>query len=800
MIKTRLRSYLLTFVCIFISSLAWSQQTEDPRLPEVSSLVSFYQYMLNTVGGSKTSARDKEVIISESYKKAFMSKNVQIEDDLLPNRNAITNKDVTAYLRDVDFFFKEIVFEFADVKIEKFSRDNGAPYYLVSFECKINATTLEGAPYKHMAKRYIEINVDETNNDLKIASVYTTKMSREKQLRNWWEGLSYEWTRIFRNYVPFDSATDQVLLKIAALDSLDLSGNEMIQDLEPLSALNQLQTLYINDTKILDLNEIRFALKLKKLVAKGSTLWDIHAVQYFENLTYLDLSGTNVQDLSELRKLKNLRHLNLSGSTVINFEPLSGLASLTWLDVSNTSFADTRFLLSNVHLQYLNLARSGVTTLKDCENFRELEWLDASETYITDLSGLIAHPALRELRINQTRVNSLAGLTEALKLEKVYADNTGISEKAASDFMSKRKRVLVITNSEKVIEWWGSLQPVWKTPLLVYLNSKQPGKEELIKLLNIDSLDISGKGLSDSRPLEKFKKLKYLDVSKNAFNSFGFTAEMEYLEALIGHELPVESTTGLEKNKSLQVLDLKGSALFDIQSLSTLNKLQTVDLSNTRVKEQSIRDFLVVNPKTVVLFREEALMQWWNALPSEWTGAFALKQPDSYALHHLTESTDLTLENAPIADLNPLEMFINLHKVVLNKTRVTNLTQLGKHRAIEEISCTSGPLADLTGMNLLQQLKVLNISNTAVEDLRPLEENYALEDLNCSGTNIKNVRGLETLKNLQKLDISNTRVWQINKLYDIRDLKTLICYNTRITDNQMDAFKDQFPNCDVTYY
>jgi len=41
--------------------------------------------------------------------------------------------------------------------------------------------------------RYLEINYDEKNQQLKIVSIYTTKLNEKDDLRNWWNGLSQGW-------------------------------------------------------------------------------------------------------------------------------------------------------------------------------------------------------------------------------------------------------------------------------------------------------------------------------------------------------------------------------------------------------------------------------------------------------------------------------------------------------------------------------------------------------------------------------------------------------------------------------
>ena len=93
----------------------------DPEVKEheqkVKDMVAFLEYVLNTLGDKTTSARDKDVLITESYTKIFRDGKVQVEDDLVEKRNVITNKDVQAYLKDVDFFFDNIKFEF---KIKRF--------------------------------------------------------------------------------------------------------------------------------------------------------------------------------------------------------------------------------------------------------------------------------------------------------------------------------------------------------------------------------------------------------------------------------------------------------------------------------------------------------------------------------------------------------------------------------------------------------------------------------------------------------------------------------------------------------
>ncbi|TAE51642.1 MAG: leucine-rich repeat domain-containing protein, partial [Bacteroidetes bacterium] len=113
------RSLILILLLCFGSHLSVQAQVTEADTgklemlrQEASRMISFWGFALNTLGDPQTPLRDKETIIFESYSKIFLNEHVQIEDDLIEGRSAVTNKDVQAYLKDVDFFFQSARFAF----------------------------------------------------------------------------------------------------------------------------------------------------------------------------------------------------------------------------------------------------------------------------------------------------------------------------------------------------------------------------------------------------------------------------------------------------------------------------------------------------------------------------------------------------------------------------------------------------------------------------------------------------------------------------------------------------------------
>lgn len=191
MIRSRL--YIILWGLILVPGMVCSQDLGSYSKQEVKDFsqkvedqIQFLEYFLNTVGSEETSARDKDVIITESYKKIFRDDKVQVEDDLLLDRQVITNKDVPAYLKDVEFFFKDASFKFKVRDVKPFLRDNDELSFLVSMDRTLTAVGLDDEAIENTKPRFVEVNLNPQSNELKIASIYTTKLSRDEELTEWW--------------------------------------------------------------------------------------------------------------------------------------------------------------------------------------------------------------------------------------------------------------------------------------------------------------------------------------------------------------------------------------------------------------------------------------------------------------------------------------------------------------------------------------------------------------------------------------------------------------------------------------
>ena len=133
--KITLKTFLLSLMLFLMLMMPPAVLSQDEGKPggdigkvenyreQIRRLMGFLEFSLNTLGGSEATTSEKEVIINDSYLKAFLNEKVQVEDDLDENREILTYKDVQAYLKDVDFFFKQAEFKIDVQDIQSLTSD-----------------------------------------------------------------------------------------------------------------------------------------------------------------------------------------------------------------------------------------------------------------------------------------------------------------------------------------------------------------------------------------------------------------------------------------------------------------------------------------------------------------------------------------------------------------------------------------------------------------------------------------------------------------------------------------------------
>jgi hypothetical protein len=791
---------------------------------EIGDLISFLEYSFNMLGDPATTARDKDVIINQSYAKVFLSQEVQVEDDLDDSRETLINKDVQAYLKDIDFFFRQAAFALNISSIDHYFKDNGELYFVVTLTRTLNGLTITGDTVFSNRERFIEVNYDDNSRDLRIASVYTTKIDERDELFRWWNTMPGPWRAVLGSeallfdtlslssfiYVDdsmgiaqytgtlevvidtflvygsdtlYISESDYIdglirdtislakntayrlLQRISAETSIDISGNLNINTLSPLSRMGDLLSVNCANTLIDDLSPLRNLIRLESLNCSGTAVRSVTPLQYSVTLKNLDLSTTLVSDIHLLANLRGLEKLNFSNTPADSLNMLSEMTKLSALHFRNTYVQETGPLQRLQELKTLDFSGSPVSDLKPLQGMIKLERLYISNTAISDLSPLSGLVSLQIIRMDSTGVDDLSALSGLPRLEAIYCDNTGITGEKAKQFLLENPNTLVIYETMTLSGWWNSLPQEWQTIFRsLTLLDPLPATEQLHKAVKLKRIDISGKAdITALSPLVMLKDLEFLDCSGSGIENLWPLTGLTGLRVLDCSHTEVESCDPLRDLEKLEKLNISHTKISDIHCLSAIMGLKELDISGTQVSRIAV--FTGMGPGLV--YADNSLV----GLPE--VVHYKKGNPSGLVVYQ-TEALQAWWDGLPASWREALSAAADVKtppgKEDLQQIADTEEADLGSHK----------DLGSLNPLRKLYRLRSLKMNDTQLQDLSPLTEMLSIAFLDASNNPITNIAPLAGLHELKHLYLRNTPIDDLEHLSGLTRLEVLDLSGTPI--------------------
>ena len=817
---------------------------------EIRQMLVYLEETMNFIGDSATIAAEKEIVFTESWSKIFIDDKVQVEDDLDNNRTSPINKDVQAYLKDIDFFFKWAIFKFDLQNITDGVNDDGSVFFRVTLTRHLTAQTIANEKVDNVRNRFIEINLDRQNNSIKIASIYTTKINEKETRRNWWNSLSMNWkTRLgsgiklydsipmesvgmisavdfMASYPVVDPATGQTELRdkvfkydMAELDAklkqvtqkqrLDMSGISAIITLEPLSEMSDLTWLDISGTSIEDLSSVRNLNKLKVLRANSTMIEDISALKYNITLEELEVANTNVEDLSVLTSLHELQKLNLAETQVGRVSHLKHCPNLISLNLSGTRIANIGFLQDLLQLKALDISNTTIRDLSPVSNLKDLQSLNISGSAVSNLQPLSELQNLRELYCSNTTVRDLSPLKSNRRLSKIYCDHSNIGDEEASAFTKDNRFTLVIYDTEALRTWWNSLPIYWKAVFSKQIQvDSEPTTEQLHQIINLQELDLSGNTFMQNLvPVSRLTNLRSLNISNTEIGFLQPIQGLGNLESLNISHTYISDLKPLQDMSSLRYLNIMNTPVNDLMVLANDNSIQVIDADSTTIGKSQVLALKEKQRQVTVVYQTETLKTWWNSLDPHWQAIFRnaigtqSEKPNPLELHQILDLRELEITpEFPIVSIAPVTNLMWLERLTINNQSVSDLMPLEGKEFLIELNAQNNPVSSLKPIESSTMLELLNIENTQVDDLAPLSKMNNLITLNASGTPVKSLKPLSGLMKLENLIVNNTNVRSISPVENIPTLKQLRIYNTKVKKRDVEKLQEKRLDLNIIYY
>lgn len=805
---------------------------------QIRSMVKYLEETFSFIGDPENTAQEKDIIFKESYSKIFRDDEVQIEDDLDENRSTNINKDVQAYLKDIDFFFKDAAFTLKVEDIKPQTNDKGETYFKVTMMRTIVGHNIVGDTVNSTIKRYMEVNVDRSKKDLKIVSMYTTKPNETEELRVWWNRMPSVWKMYFgENRYILDSiemadiihiyrdsiviVNDSLMESTIACDmpvlyekltditkttEVDVSHNKNITTLDPLIELSELQNLDCSNTNVEDISPIRNLNKINALDISNTLITDISDLRYANNIKTLNAENIRLSDIEIIGLYGQLTNLSVAGTDVSDISMLENCEQLVDLNMSSTKVTSLDSIVLPQSIRFLNLSNTEIDDISNLSNLENLQVLIIDDTYVTDLSPLAGLSKLTELQCKNTSVSDIMPLKDLQNLVRIYCDNTKIDSEKAESFRSENRRTIVIYETKVLQDWWNRLHISWKRVFAAQNNtSLDPSPEELHNIICMKSLTLDHSFL-DAMPIERLTNLEELNLESSKIADLTPLHTLHNLRYLNIKNTKVTDLAPLSDLTNLQEINMENTNVEKLECLCDLSNLVKINAENTKVKSDQVLKLRLAQPKVTVIYQTEELQIWWNTLDNNWREAFRNTididtNPKAEQLQAIANIEELTVDSRIIiTNLEPLTKLMFLKKLIINDNHITDLSPLSESQQLRELNIDGNAIADLSVLSNLKSMEVLSIENTNVIDINALEDMKELRMLNISNTKIKNIKMLSSCISLEELNISNTNVKTLSPVSKIESLRYIKAINTKIKAKEINSLRTKRPDINILYH
>jgi Leucine-rich repeat (LRR) protein len=851
----------ITLLALILFGLTFGSQAQKLSKEEVArydteirTMLNYLEETLNFIGDSTATAMEKEIIFTESWSKIFIDDKVQIEDDLDVNRKTPINKDVQAYLKDIDFFFKWANFKFDVQSIANNQREDGTVYFKATLSRHLTAKTINDEPVDNIKNRFVEINLDRQKSSLKIASIYTSKINETEELCNWWNSLSTNWKKrlgegirlydsipletvgmitnadFMASYPIVDPMTGETELQdkffktetdmkelyaklklVTQKQVIDISNIREIISVEPLSELSDLTLLNISGTSVDDISPLRNANKLKTLYANSILIDDISSLKYCITLEELEVANTNISDLSVLASLRNLKKINLTNTMVTRLTDLKNCPNLTTLNLSGCKMSNIVPLQELTQLKNVDISNTSIRDLTPLSQLSDLQSINISGTAVTNLQALSQLENLRELNCSQTNISDLSPLKNHRKLSKIYCDQSRVTDEEASAFTKENRFTLVIYDTEALRNWWNQLPIYWKAIFSkqIEVSETEPTTEQLHQIINMQTLNLADNTyIQNLLPVSRFTNLKTLNIANTEINSLFAIQNLSNIEILDISNTHINSLEPLKDMRNLKHLIITGTPITDLTPLINDDNIEVIIADNINITTQEVVALKEKQRQVTVVYQTEALQQWWNNLDDIWKAILSnevsmqyTNAPTSLELQKIIDLREINIStDYPISNLEPLRNCIWLESLDISNQSVRDLSPMENKQYLKELYVQNTPITSLKPLENDVMMEILNIENTQIDDLGPISKMTNLVTLNAGGTSIKSLKPLQNLDNLENLYINNTSVKNLSPIENLPKLKTLKAYNTKLNNKKIESLQQKRLDLNIIYY
>jgi len=224
---------------------------------------------------------------------------------------------------------------------------------------------------------------------------------------------------------------------LVQLESLYLN-NSNITDISALSSLTELRVLYLNDNNIVDISSLSNLSLLHTLNLSNNNIVDISALSSLSQLEILLCENNIITDITALSNLLNLFNLNMTNNNLTDISALSDLIQLRILILKDNSIENISVIFNLFQLTALDLSYNSIVDISALSNSFDLSFMDLSNNNVVDILALSNLTSLNSLYLDVNDINELSPLYDLNGLNTLFlVDNPRLTEAQVNELRER---------------------------------------------------------------------------------------------------------------------------------------------------------------------------------------------------------------------------------------------------------------------------------------------------------------------------------------------------------------------------
>ncbi|MGN4808595.1 leucine-rich repeat domain-containing protein [Bacillus cereus group sp. MYBK108-2] len=246
-------------------------------------------------------------------------------------------------------------------------------------------------------------------------------------------------------------------------------------------------------------------------------------------------------------------------------------------------------------------------------------------------------------------------------------------------------------------------------------------KEDLLKVKYLTVVEAKSKGIQDVSGLEYMTNLENLMLEEVKLENIQFISKLRKLKSVDITYSELQDIGPLAELEAIESLNLRNNKISDLSPLSQMKKINILDLSSNCIKE--------IKP-----------------------------------LFTLTSLRTLNVANNQISNDNlaGIEQLKNIKKLSLRNNGLTNIEHVTSMKKLIELDLAKNELENIEPLSRLSTVQSLNLEENYISDITPLSQLTGLYDLKLGSNEIRDVRPVQELGKRMYIDIQRQKIFLDN--------------------------------------